>query len=168
MAASAKAARAGKPIQPRSPETPGSVGTVAEVVKRPPPTISVYGDFVDQITAIHSSLMSPVFGMGKLEDGSSVLIPYVEVKLGGEPRDGGTTDALFSGITTFENAAFLLSDLASDFAFSCEQVGQISTGALQPEPQRMAEVLKLLDRAGEDLRAAADAIRCLTAVPAEA
>lgn len=131
--------------------------------QKDPPTIRVYGDLVDRVTAIPSSLMAILLGVGRLEDDRSVLVPYVELKLGGAPREGGgAAEPLFAGTTTFENAAFLLADLSGDFRQACEQLAEISKGGIQPEAVRIAQAVRYLDRAQKQLTACSITLKTLT------
>jgi hypothetical protein len=104
------------------------------------PTITVYGDFIDHVGIIQTSLMSLLLGVGRLKDDAnvSVLIPYIEMKLSGaEPEEGIDSGPLFSQILTLDNAAYVIADLLGDFRLVCENLRSLSKGELRPEPARI-------------------------------
>lgn len=100
------------------------------------PTITVYGDFFDRVEIIQRTLMSLLLGMGRLTDDkdTSVLIPYIEMKLGGpEPED----EASFSKILTMENVAYVIAEVVGDFTMVCQSLRSLSNGEVRLEPARI-------------------------------
>jgi hypothetical protein len=111
------------------------------------PTISVYGDFIDHVGIIQTSLMSLLLGVGRLKDDAdvSVLIPYIEMKLSGaEPEEGVDSGPLFSQILTLDNAAYVIADLLGDFKLVCENLRSLSNGELRPEPARIEKTRQFI------------------------
>ena len=112
------------------------------------PVVEVVGDFVDGIRFVSSTTMSGLLGFAKLGDERrSVLIPYVEARV-----EGGTTSAdderdrsaIFSGVLTLENAAFLIVNLTSDMRTVCEELATLTGGTTRIERRRLEQTRYLL------------------------
>jgi len=122
------------------------------------PTINVYGDFPGHVAVIPFTQMTLLMGVGRVVDEASdeetdtVLVPYVEMKLGGPEGEDGEREVLFSKVMAFENVAFILADMLNDFSRVSGQLGDVAGGKMQPDMHRLA----LCRRYVEAVRSAAD------------
>ena len=118
------------------------------------PSVTLSGDFFDQVVTVPLTQMSLLMAVGQVGDeGDHVLIPFVETKLGRTEAEGAEPEDLFSQLLTLENAAFLVSDLAGDLRLACAHLGNMADGPLRPEPARMEYVRRFLVRAQANVSA---------------
>jgi hypothetical protein len=124
------------------------------------PGISVYGDFPRRVMHISRTLSSLLIAIGRLEDKekSSVLVPYVEIKFGGE-LEGNEADSddddesIFSHIVTIDNAAYIIFDMIRDFKIVCEQLSAAASGELKPLRSQIEPVTDYISKARTEIDA---------------
>lgn len=133
--------------------------TSADEEARSTPTVTMKGGFVDRLSTIHSSLMSLVVALGGAEDGTQVLLPFVDLTvISSLDVDDEDEEESSSHIVPLENAAFLLADMTGEFVTALGDLERLS-GATRLDPTRLKlveEYLSMtrgrLDSADESLR----------------
>lgn len=127
------------------------------------PAITVYGMPGKEVDVLPLSSLNLLLTTGRVNH-ADVLVPYVELRLLRQvPGDDSPepVDA-FAGVVTYENAAFLLMDLAGDMANLTKQLAQVATGEVKLEGVRRAYAVDCLREAREKLG------RCLETLEAAA
>lgn len=138
-------------------------GAIVSSIPKPPEVlpVGVGGMFIDTVSVIPKTSASLHLLPGKLDVGTKsegegksdrvkVLIPFAEVRLGGNPigeddhnlEEHGNIDppTVFEANLPLENLAFVLVDLANDLKRMCGEVADIGDGSLKVDPARMAVV----------------------------
>lgn len=96
-------------------------------------------------TAIPTTNLTLFCGQGMVET-SAVLVPYVDIRLMEEEDMDADADADgeeethkegWRGTVAYENAAYVIMDMANDFRMVTRRLRQMSKGDLQPEPERL-------------------------------
>jgi hypothetical protein len=140
------------------PARPNPLDEILQSEPNEVPVVEVVGDFFERIRFVSSTAMAGLLGFAKLKDSeTSILIPYVETRIeGGSPRDESETefDAIFSGVMTLENAAFLVVNLASDMRSVCEELASLSGSTTQMERRRLEQARYLLAHTAREAIAA--------------
>lgn len=129
------------------------------------PALTVFGFPAREIDVLPISSLNLLMSVGEVAEGGEVLVPYVELRLRRDAPGAAeeeTQDA-FASTITFENTAFLLMDLVSDFARVSRQLAQLSQGAMGPEAVRMAYSLACLENARSELDGCIEAVRSIPA-----
>lgn len=149
---------------PRTPRT--AAKRHADVAEPPAPPVTVYGIPGQQIDVLPVSSLNLLMSMGRVKNGGEVLVPYVELRIKRELSDSREIDPsdAFMATITYENAAFLMMDLAGDFATLSTQLAQIAQGEVLMEQVRMAYSKDCLERAREHLTTC---LKALDRVPSQ-
>lgn len=94
-------------------------------------------------TAIPTTNLTLFCGQGMVET-SAVLVPYVDIRLMEEEDMDADADGddeshkeAWRGTVAYENAAYVIMDMANDFRMVTRRLRQLSKGDLQPEPERL-------------------------------
>lgn len=144
-------------------------------LKKPPPEddgLQIHGGQLSDFAVIPSSTLALLCGIGQSE-GKTVLVPYVQLRLL-EPEgeidptlDSFPVTELVQMTLGFENAAFLIMDMARDFRAVSRHLVATASGDLKPPPGRIAYTLDCLQKARTAIDGAAEALSALTPSPAE-
>ncbi len=110
------------------------------------PDVVVYGDFGHSTEIVRDTSMTLLLAPGRLsDDNKPISLPFVHLNIDGcSATDDGEEvgKTLLRAMMPFENAAFLLVNLASDLKFACSQLTQMSR-AEDLEPRRLELVRQL-------------------------
>jgi hypothetical protein len=75
-----------------------------------------------------------------------MLAPYAEFHLEVARNGDDSGDrTIFSELLTLENVAYLIGDMARDFAEASEHLAEMSKGSLKPMPERVAAMIGYLE-----------------------
>lgn len=130
------------------------------------PTINLLAGNFGRVTTVPFTNMSLVTSVGHLDDGTDILVPLVETVIAStESDDEAESKIAFAELLTFENAAFLISDMAGDFQVVCSHLGDIAAGRLLPEPVRLEHARQYMLEAEARVRACLSELERLTSVP---
>jgi len=115
------------------------------------PEVTIFGLPISDFAALPTSHLGLLCGYGEVDD-QSVLVPYLQMRLlaykdaSSASEDTEVTEA-FRATVAFENAAFLIMDLARDFRTATQRLQTLSSGDLRPEPMRIAYAKRCMGRA---------------------
>lgn len=119
----------------------------------PSPAVLVYGDFPGRVMHVPTTLTSLLMIVGNLDDEKKtpVLVPYVEIKIGGEGENEDDVETLFSHVVTVENAAYMIFDMARDYKDVCQRLAGISKSEVRPLSSQIEQVSEYITRARSEI-----------------
>lgn len=125
------------------------------------PTLSLRGDFIDDVQALSATSASLLVAVGNLNEGDNahVIVPFVKITLTEQGEEGASTSfPAYSETLTLDNAFFVLSDLSQGLRFACEDLGMIGGVAAKHEPARLALAKKFAQSAKMAIESAIQAL----------
>lgn len=118
------------------------------------PTVNLDAGNFGRVSTVPYVNMSLITSVGQLDDETTILVPLVETMIASvESDDQPEPKIAFAETLTFENAAFLISDMAGDFQVVCSHLVDLSAGRLRPEPVRLRHARQYLMDAEAKVRA---------------
>lgn len=127
--------------------------------------VSLFGGFAQSITQIRASALRLITTYGIGDHDRDVLVPLIDLQLYGtkapSEEDVGPDDpgqSLVSYVVSFDNAAFLLQDMAFDLRDAIRLLTQQPKGGITPQAQRMRYAVRMLRQATAHLAAAAEGL----------
>lgn len=121
-----------------------------------PRAITVSGAFLADIAAIAQTEMTLLMAIGAIGE-QKVLVPLVDfaMRAPAKAAEGPAAEPrpAYSGVLTFENAGYVIFDLARDYAAVCSQLVSAAQGGLKPDPVRMEALDRYLAQAEAEIRA---------------
>lgn len=124
--------------------------------------LTVRGELVRRVSFVTRATANLVLGVGQIEgeDRQTVFVPYLEIHVEGQRSsdEPETSHDLLAATVTIEDAAFMLANLATDFAESCRQVAALGAATTRPEAGRMEHAYDLTTIAASEVTAARDAL----------
>ena len=130
------------------------------------PAVTIYAT-PGRMEVLPLSSMNLILATGKIENGPIVLVPYVEFRLLKDVDGEDSPQETYNATIAFENAAFIIMDMARDLAEASHQLVQVAQGELAVEPVRMNYALECLNRAAKRVDESIGHLRRLPATPQE-
>lgn len=119
------------------------------------PSLNVFGQVLDRVAIVSYTDSSLLTSVGRIGDGESdeqlLLVPFIEMKFETASLESEASAPIFEQILTMDNAAYLLSDVCSDFSAIAGQLAKMSQGSIGPEPVRMMYTRRFLSEARDSL-----------------
>jgi hypothetical protein len=147
---------------PSEPKDASKLVSSREELALDVPELMVEGDFVDEIVIVSNTAAALLLGIGRTRDyENAFLLPYLEFKMSGSTLADSQeeeTDPLFSRILTFDNAAFVIMDFASDIRAACGHIRALRGSELSLEPARMRQARAYLQNAQAHITASLRAL----------
>lgn len=128
----------------------------------PDEVITVAGELGRRSATVTSFGMSLVAGIGTDAAARTYLVPFMDCF--GDVEVGDDRSLSPQATLTFDNVAFLIGRVSAEYGEIIEQISQMSTGELRPEPSRLKFAADALETAARDLASAARGLRDLEQV----
>ncbi len=112
--------------------------------------ITISGAVVTSYASVTALKMQLVAGMGETSDSRTVLVPFVDVDLQ-VTRGASAKEDSVTVLLAFDNAAFLLDEMAEAFARMATQLEDLSQGTLAPQASGLTYALGRIGQARSSL-----------------
>ena len=122
-------------------------------------TIQMGGDLAQLVSQVNSLSVGLAFAAGELMDGEQVLMPLLSCELEGTFRETGSDTRALT--LTFDNLAFVLLQLAKEFARHGPTIGVVANSGIPPAHARVRYAVEWLDQASNALSESSALLRLL-------
>ncbi|WP_372423962.1 hypothetical protein [Salinarimonas chemoclinalis] len=123
-----------------------------------PGHVEVFSDVILGADVVSRSGFALLAGIGMTETADPVLVPMLEWSLQVDAGGTGAESPPVVRVIPFENAAYLLKDMASDLAIVTAQLHALSAGGIRPVAQRIDATDRFLADVEQDIKASRAAL----------
>ncbi|CAN7557192.1 hypothetical protein [Devosia sp. LjRoot3] len=118
--------------------------------------IALPGNLAHELEYVGSTNMTLLVSVGKLVGSENLLlVPFVDLDIDVDTDVGPEAETALSASISFDNAAFTVCSLADNLSMIADQLVQMSSGELKPDPGRVEVSKHFVSQAEGHLR------RCL-------